>query len=82
MGMEKTNWSKQTGSSDKLLLTADDVAHRLSLSRATVYKMLASGELQVFRTGRSVRVSVKQLEKWIEKQSLPSTVAAEGDRRG
>ena len=54
MCMGKAPWSKETSPSGKLLITADDVAHRPSLSRATIYKMLASGELHVFRTGRAV----------------------------
>ena len=68
MCMGKAPWSKETSPSGKLLLTADEVAHRPSLSRATIYKMLASGELPVFRTGRCVRVPIKELEHWIQKQ--------------
>ena len=66
MCMGKAPWSKETSPSGKLLLRADEVAHRPSLSRATIYKMLASGELPVFRTGRSVRVPIKELEHWIQ----------------
>ena len=66
MCMGKAPWSKETSPSGKLLLTADEVAHRPSLSRATIYKMPASGELPVFRTGRCVRVPIKELEHWIE----------------
>jgi excisionase family DNA binding protein len=50
----------------KLLLTAEDVAHRLSVGRATAYELMASGVLPVVRIGRSVRVPAQALDKWIE----------------
>jgi len=54
---------------EKLLLKADEVARRLSLGRATVYLMMASGELPTFRKGRAVRVPARALEQWIERQT-------------
>jgi excisionase family DNA binding protein len=51
---------------EKLLLKADEVARRLSLGRATIYLMMASGELPTFRKGRAVRVPARALEEWIE----------------
>ena len=54
--------------SEKLLLKADEVARRLSLGRATVYLMMASGELPTFRKGRAVRVPARALEQWIEQR--------------
>ena len=56
--------------SEKLLLKADEVARRLSLGRATVYLMMASGELPTFRKGRAVRVPARALERWIEEQTI------------
>jgi len=56
-------------SSAKLLLTADDVAKRLSLGRATVYLMMASGELPTLRKGRAIRVPARALETWIESRT-------------
>jgi excisionase family DNA binding protein len=54
---------------DRLLLKADEVARRLSLGRATVYLMMASGELPTFRRGRVVRVPALALERWIERET-------------
>ena len=51
---------------ERLLLKADEVARRLSLGRATVYLMMASGELPTLRRGRAVRVPARALEQWIE----------------
>jgi excisionase family DNA binding protein len=57
-----------------LLLKADEVARRLSLGRATVYLMMASGELPTLRKGRAVRVPVGALERWIEQQTTAAGV--------
>lgn len=54
---------------NRLLLKADEVARRLSLGRATVYLMMASGELPTFRKGRAVRVPAAALHQWIENRS-------------
>jgi len=61
---------------EKLLLKADEVANRLSLGRATVYLMMASGELPTFRRGRAVRVPARALERWIERQTKGGNEAA------
>ena len=60
---------------EKLLLRAEEVARRLSLRRATVYLMMASGELPTFRKGRAVRVPARALEQWLEKQTRPGSAS-------
>ena len=60
---------------EKLLLRAEEVARRLSLGRATVYLMMASGELPTFRKGRAVRVPARALEQWLEKQTRPGSAS-------
>jgi excisionase family DNA binding protein len=60
--------------SERLLLKADEVARRLSLGRATVYLMMASGELPILRKGRAVRVPARALEQWIERKTQPGEV--------
>jgi excisionase family DNA binding protein len=54
---------------ERLLLKADEVARRLSLGRATVYLMIASGELPTLRKGRAVRVPARALERWIDERT-------------
>jgi excisionase family DNA binding protein len=63
-----TKISKNPGRIDpeRLLLRAAEVARRLSFARSTVYAMMASGELEVVRKGRAVRVPVTALGKWID----------------
>ena len=55
--------------SGQLLLKADEVAKKLSLGRATVYRMIAVGDLPAIRRGRAVRVPVKALNEWIEEET-------------
>lgn len=53
----------------QLLVTVPQAAKLLGISRAMVYSLLAKGEgPPVIRLGRSVRVSVTSLKKWIEEQ--------------
>ncbi|MDP9315571.1 MAG: helix-turn-helix domain-containing protein [Chloroflexota bacterium] len=49
----------------RLLLRAEEAAHLLGVSRATVYNLLASGELRGVKIGRAVRVSRATLLRWI-----------------
>ena len=54
---------------DYRLLRAEEVANVLALGRATVYTMMASGQLPTVRVGRAVRVPSHQLRKWIDEQA-------------
>lgn len=49
-----------------LLLRIEQVGERLSLSRARVYELIASGALPSVQIGRSRRVRADVLEAWIE----------------
>jgi excisionase family DNA binding protein len=53
---------------DRLLLTVDEVCRRLSLSRATIYRMVRSRELSTIRVGRALRVPADRLQHWIDRQ--------------
>jgi excisionase family DNA binding protein len=54
---------------ERLLLTPKDVAHKLSLSLAKVYAMLASGQLACVRIGRSVRIPAASLNAFLSDYS-------------
>jgi excisionase family DNA binding protein len=59
-------------------LSPSEVARRLGLSRSTVYRHIARGDLPALRLGqdgRSLRVRADVLETWLE------PTAAEGDGR-
>ena len=74
LGMNST--TETPVESMRLLLKADEVARRLSLGRATVYLMMASGQLPTFRKGRAIRVPARALEQWIEQQTTAAGDAA------
>ena len=48
------------------LLTVPVVAERLSLSRATVWNLVRTGELQSVQIGKSRRVATDSLDAFIE----------------
>jgi len=51
---------------DKELFTPDEVAEMLSLSRRTVDRLIAEKKLRCNRIGRSVRVSRKSIDEFLE----------------
>lgn len=56
---------------NNLLLTAQEVADLLKISRALAYKWLMDGTLPALRApvGRMVRVPRAALERWIEENT-------------
>lgn len=50
---------------EKALLTVSEAARRLSLGRATAYRLVQTGELPSVRVGRAVRVPVRALDAWV-----------------
>jgi len=52
-----------------MLLTADDVARILNVSRSFAYKMMQDGSIPVVRLGRARRVRPEHLEAFIEANS-------------
>ena len=53
----------QTGAGGRLL-TVREVAAHLGVSRATVYKLCASGDLPAIRVGAALRISAASLASW------------------
>ena len=65
---------------EPLLLRPTEAARLLSVGRSTLYELVAKGAIPgVIRVGRSIRFSLKALQKWIEEQST-SHPSARGDR--
>jgi excisionase family DNA binding protein len=44
----------------------------LRIARSRAYELMGSGEIPTVRIGRSVRVSRRELERWLEEQPQPS----------
>jgi excisionase family DNA binding protein len=53
-------------------LKVPEVAQVLRIARSRAYELVGSGEIPSVRIGRSVRVSRRQLELWIEEHRQPS----------
>ncbi|MBV9171990.1 MAG: helix-turn-helix domain-containing protein [Chloroflexi bacterium] len=49
----------------QLLLRMDAAAERLAVSRATLYRLIGRGELEVVHIGTAVRVPASALERWV-----------------
>ena len=45
-----------------------EVAEVLRISRSRAYELVAGGEMPAVKIGRSVRVSRKELDRWLEGQ--------------
>lgn len=55
-------------------LKVPEVARVLRIARSRAYELVADGEIPAVKIGRSVRVSRKELERWIEGQRYLDTV--------
>ena len=54
---------------EKMLLKPLEAAQTLGIGRTKIYELIACGEIPSIRIGRSVRVPVYALRKWIERQN-------------
>lgn len=52
---------------ERALIRPEDVAVMLSVSKRTVYRLVASGELPAIRLDRCVLVPVAGVHEWIER---------------
>jgi len=52
--------------SENRLLTADDIAQRLQVSKSLAYALMQRGEIPTVRLGRAVRVRPQDLEEFID----------------
>jgi len=53
-------------------LKVPEVGKVLRIARSRAYELVAEGEIPSVRIGRSVRVSRRELERWLEEQRQPS----------
>lgn len=60
------NYRKAHTRMDEQYLMVDEVAKRLHWSRVTVYRYINSGELESVKIGKSRRVTLTALQRFIE----------------
>jgi excisionase family DNA binding protein len=58
-----------TLATEPVLLTVEEAARLLRISRGKAYSMATSGELPTVRMGRSVRVRRDRLDAWLDERS-------------
>ena len=52
------------------LLTIDELAKYLQLSRRTIFRMLKRGELPAFKVGKHVRFRWDEVDKWLHQNRM------------
>lgn len=57
------------GDTQRLLLSVPETARRLDIGDTLCWRLVHSGVLPSVRLGRSVRIPVRELERWIATQS-------------
>ncbi len=57
------------GDVPRLLLRVDEAVTATGISRATLFKLIGSGELPSIKIGRSRRIPVDALRRWIAEQA-------------
>lgn len=55
---------------EKMLMTVEEMRKVTGFSRPMAYKILNREDFPKIRIGRRVMIPVKQLEQWIEEQSM------------
>ena len=50
----------------RLLLTVDETAEALALSRSTIYRLLKSGDLVATRIGTATRIPESSLRRFVD----------------
>ncbi|HAA85874.1 MAG TPA: hypothetical protein DCE14_05960 [Kosmotogaceae bacterium] len=50
------------------VMTIQEVADYLKLTRQTVYKLLKNGDLKAFKIGRSIRILRSEIKRFIQEK--------------
>lgn len=54
---------------ERLVVSVSEAAQMLGVSPSTAYRLARENRIPVIRIGSSVRVNLRQLEKWIEEHT-------------
>ena len=66
---EKENMTNNTA---EKFLKMQDIAARLNVSRATIYRLIKAGKIPAVRVGKNYRVRPDDLEKYIADMMTPA----------
>jgi len=65
--MEQTISKSEASLPPTLVVGPDEAARMTAHSRSCIYKAIAAGELQSFKTGKRRMILVRELEIWINR---------------
>ena len=68
LGGMQTDASERGTPEQQLLLTPEQAANRLALSRTRVYQLISTGELPSLKIGRARRIVAADLGAWVSNQ--------------
>lgn len=71
-GKPATRPTRKPTPADDQLLTVDEIAQQLRLSRMTVYRLIHRGEIPRLRVGRSYRIPKSELQAYVTRAAAPS----------
>ncbi len=54
------------------LLTVFDVAKKLQVSQVSVRRWISQGKISYIKVGRCTRFDSDEIDRWIEKRSIPA----------
>jgi excisionase family DNA binding protein len=57
----------------RLLVRIMEAADLLSLSRTSIYNLIGDGSLEIVHMGKAVRVTMKSIRCWVEKQTAKTS---------
>lgn len=70
--MTTANQTEEVSVESPLLLTTRDAATVLSISRTTLYGLIAEGAIRPVHIGRSCRVSTAELRRYVDQLQAAS----------
>ena len=65
--LRETPTGSEALTKDQLLLTPEEAARALRVGRTTVYALMKTGELRAVYIGRSCRLPVAELERYVSR---------------
>lgn len=71
-GMEELQMATETET--RLAFRPEEAAHALACSRATIFKLLASGELKGWRIGAARLISADEIKRFIREREQAAEV--------
>jgi excisionase family DNA binding protein len=54
---------------ERLVVSVPEAAQMMGVSTSTAYRLARENQIPVIRIGSSVRVNLRQLERWIEEHT-------------